>query len=208
MSLVTTTVSPTVRITPFTGLSEVARERSGIARAEIVYSAFGLWPATGAGDHRGIIFSWDLDNDYGHVLMDCSANFIESANHVEMEAAAWMEITTDLTSDSERQYYPLVNYPSRASDTPTQAIGDLPTENYNALYPSGTDAGSMAFIMNTKPTGLLWPFPGVGSISCATVFGDQAQQNPAIAYRFFCRFLQYDITQGYNYVVNSPRLTR
>jgi hypothetical protein len=208
MALVTTTVSPQVRITPFTGLSETQRERSGIARAEVVYSADGLWPATGAGDTRGLIFSWDLDPDYGHVLMDCSANFIIASQYLTMEATSWMEIETETANDSERQYYPLVTYPSRQNQDGVTPIGDIQAYNYNTLYPSGTDVATMAFSMPIKPTGLLWPFPGVGRISCATVFGEQVVQEPQYAFRYYCRFLQYDIVQGYNYVVNSPVMTR
>jgi len=210
MALVTTTVSPTVRVTPFTGISEVQREHSGIARAEVVYSSDGLWPATGAGDYRGLIFSWDLDKDFGHVLMDCSAVFIVAGDYLEMEASSWMEIETQTSSDSERQYYPLVNYASRqdAAASGATPIGDVPVNNYNTFYPTGTNVGTMAFSMPVKPTGLLWPFPGVGRISCATTFGEQIVQQPQYAYRYYCRFLQYDIVQGYNYVVNSPIMTR
>jgi hypothetical protein len=208
MALVTTTVTPTVRLTPFTGVSETVRERSGIARAEEIHTADGIWPATGTGDTRGLIVTWDLNKDYGYVLMDCSACFIMSGNYVAMEATGWMEIETQTGTDLERQYYPLVNYPSRGGTVGTTAIGSLTAENYNTLYPSGTDVGSMAFSMPVTPTGLLWPFPAVGRISCAAVFGEQVENEPALAYRFYCRFLQYDITQGYNYVINSPRLTR
>ncbi len=87
-------------------------------------------------------------------------------------------------------------------------MGSITAANYNTLYPSGTNTGTLAFSMPVTPTGLLWPFPGVGRISCATVFGEQVQEQPDYAYRYYCRFLQYDITQGYNWVVNSPRLTR
>jgi hypothetical protein len=41
MALVTTTVTPEIRITPFTGVSEGVRERSGIARAEVAYTSYG-----------------------------------------------------------------------------------------------------------------------------------------------------------------------
>lgn len=209
MALVTTTVTPPARVQPFTGISEIQRERSGIARAEVIYSTTGTWPATGAGDSRGLIITFDLDPDFGHVLMDCNSCFIASADYLEMEASSWMEIETSTPGDLERQYYPLVNYASRqgnsAGNTP---VGDIPANNYNSTYPAGTEIGSMVFSMEVTPTGLLWPFPGVGYISCSTVFGEQALQQPGYSYRFFCRFLQYDITQGYNYVVNSPVMTR
>ena len=66
----------------------------------------------------------------------------------------------------------------------------------------------MVFNMPIKPTALLYPYPGVDNISVVSMFAEQTQQQGAIAYRFYARFLQYDITQGFNYVVQSPRLTR
>lgn len=211
MALVTTSVTPEIRVTPFTGLSETVRERSGIARAEVVYSSFGLWPASGAGDYRGLIFSWDLDPDYGHVLMDCTCAFLLDNNFIAMGASGFMEIGTDLgpgASQKERQHYGMVAYPARQDSSGNTAIGTVDANSYNSLFPSGTSVGSMIFNMPTKPTALLYPFPGVSAIEIATVFGERAQNLPAIAYRFYARFLQYDITQGYNYVVNSPFLTR
>jgi hypothetical protein len=42
----------------------------------------------------------------------------------------------------------------------------------------------------------------------ASVFSEEAFEEPAVVYRFYMRFLQYDIAQGYHYVVNSPIMTR
>jgi len=210
MALVTTTVDPAVRITPFTGLSEVARERSGIARAEIVYSQTGTWPATASGDNRGLIFTWELDRNYGYVLMDCTCGFIKTTGTNAMEASGFLEIETSTGpgADSyERQYYQLTSAPSRMDNSMT-AIGDMNSAYFNTMYPSGTSSSAMIFGMPIKPTGLIYPFPGVASIDCSVVFGEEPYQETSQSYRFYCRFLQYDITQGYNYVVNSPRLTR
>jgi hypothetical protein len=210
MAVETTTVTPVPRITPFTGISEIQRESSGIARAEVVYTATGQWDAPGAGNNgRGLIFSWDLDRDYGYVLMDCSCLILIAGNYIDMEATSWMEISQELpNSTDEKQYYQLESLPSRQNADVTTAIGDIPADNYNTLLPSGTDVGSMAFNMKYKPTGLLYPFPGVSAISCATVFGEQGTNGNQYSYRYYCRFLQYDIAQGYNYVVSSPVMTR
>ena len=210
MALVTTSVTPEVRLTPFTGLSQTVRERSGIARAEEVHSSYGTWDATGAGDNRGLIFSWDLNPDYGYVLMDLSAAFISLAN-IKMEATSFLEIGTDLgpgATQKERQYYQLVSHAGRQDDTGTTAIGSMEAYNFNTIYPAVTAVGAMIFNLIDRPSGLLYPFPGVSGIECACVFGEQAVQEISMGYRFYARFLQYDITQGYNYVVQSPFLTR
>lgn len=210
MALVTTTVTPEVRITPFTGLSQMQRERSGIARAEVVHSAYGIWPATGAGDTRSISFLFSLDPDYGFVMMEASCAFIASADEIKMEAAGVVEVTTDLgpgASQKESQWYPYVNHAARA-DASGSAIGDIASPAYNTLFSITGNNGIMVFNLETTPTGLLYPFPGVNTIDITSMFAERAVQEAAVAYRFFMRFLQYDITQGYNYVVNSPLMTR
>ena len=211
MALVTTTVTPEVRITPFTGISEVQREKSGIARAEVVYSAYGIWPATGAGDQRSISFLWTLDPDYGHVLMDSNAAFIKYNAYIDMEATGVMEISTSLgpgATQNESQWYQYQNLASRQDGTGSTAIGSIAADNYNSMFPVTGGNSIMAFSMLHKPTALLYPFAGVDSIGCVAMWGEQETEEIAIAYRFYTRFLQYDIVQGYNYVVNSPIMTR
>lgn len=211
MALVTTTVTPETRITPFTGLSETLRERSGIARAEVVYSGYGLWPATAAGDNRSISFLFSLDPDYGYVMMDSNVAFIKANSYIRMEATGVMEITTDLgpgASQKESQWYQYENLPSRQDHAGSTAIGDVVADNYNTLYPITGENALMAFTMVNKPTALLYPFPGVNTIDCTAMFAEQLTEQLVMAYRFYTRFLQYDITQGYNYVVQSPLLVR
>ena len=211
MALVTTTVTPEERITPFTGLSETVRERSGIARAEVVYSSYGIWPATGAGDNRSISFSFSLDPDYGYILMDSSVGFIMAAGAMKMGAVGALEITTATgpgASQNESQWYPYVSYPDRENSAGTTNIGDVSAYEFNTQYPITGSNGVMIFVLPQKPTALLYPFPGIDSIDFTAMFGEEPVQEIALAYRFYTRFLQYDITQGYNYVVNSPLMTR
>ena len=211
MALVTTTVSPDIRITPFTGLSETIRERSGIARAEVVYSSYGLWPASGAGDNRSISYTFSLDPAYGYVLMDSSVAFIVTAGGMMLSSAGALEITTDSGpggSQKESQWYPYVNRPGRQNFAGTTPIGDITAYDYNPQYPVTGSNAVMIFALDPKPTALLYPFPGVDSIDFTAMFSERAYEQPQYAYRFYTRFLQYDITQGYNYVVNSPLMTR
>jgi hypothetical protein len=211
MALVTTTVAPTVTLNPFTGISETVRERSGIARAEVIYSAYGLWPATGAGDQRSISFSFSLDNDYGHVLMESSAAFIVSATYIKMEATGVMEVSSSLGpggSDIASQWYPYINHSGKQDDAGNTAVGSLAADAYNSFYPITGSNSIMVFNLDPKPNGLLYPFSQLNTIDVVSMFGEEKLQLPAYAYRFFCRFLQYDVVQGYNYVVNSPIMTR
>jgi len=143
--------------------------------------------------------------------MDCSCAFISDGANNSMEAVGFMEIGTNLGpggTQKERQYYQLVNYPGRQDSTGTTAVGSMSAHLWNTMRPAGTDVGVMVFNMIDKPTALLYPFPGVSSIEIATVFGEEREDQASMGYRFYARFLQYDVTQGYNYVVNSPALTR
>lgn len=211
MSLVTTTVAPEIRVTPFTGISEIQRERSGIARAEVVYSAMGTWPDPGAGNTGSISFLFNLDTAYGYALMDCNAAFIKESDYVLLEATGVMEINTSTGpggTQQESQWYQFENYPSRQNNVGTTAIGTIGASNYNTLFPITGNNGIMVYTLKEKPTSILYPFPGVDAMSSTSMFATQKEIFGGCAYRFFCRFLQYDVTQGYNYVVNSPIMTR
>jgi hypothetical protein len=211
MALVVTTVTPELRLTPFTGISEVQRERSGIARAEAIYSAYGTWAATAAGDNRAISFSLTLDPDYGYVLMDANAAFIQYNEYNKQEAVGMMEITTDLgpgASQKESQYYPFVNQAARQNGVGTTGIGSISAKDYNSQFPVTGSNSVMIYNLDPKPTALLYPFPGVSSVDVTSIFSEDPEEEIAKAYRFYLRFLQYDIVQGYNYVVQSPALMR
>ena len=211
MTVVVTTVTPELRLTPFTGVSETIRERSGIARAEAVYSAYGTWDASGAGDNRALSFNFTLDPDYGYVLMDANAAFIQYNEYNKQEAVGMMEITTDLgpgAAQKESQYYPYVNHPARQNSTGDTAIGSVQALHYNSQFPVTGTNSVMIYNLDPKPTALLYPFPGVSSIDISSIFSEDPVQEIAKAYRFYARFLQYDIVQGYNYVVQSPALMR
>ena len=211
MALVTTTVTPEVRVTPFTGISETVRERSGIARAEVVYSAYGNWPATGVGDNRSISFLFNLNPNYGYVMMDCNAVFIKASAHMAMEATGVMEIATSTgpgATQNESQWYQFENLPARQDASGSTEMKDLQADDYNSIFPITGGNSAMAFTLVNKPTALLYPFPGIDDLTVVSMFGESATARIIMAYRFYCRFLEYDITQGYNYVVNSPFLTR
>ena len=211
MALVTTTVTPDQRLTPFTGISETAREHSGIARAEAVYSTYGTWAASGASDYRSISFQFSLDPDYGYILMDANAAFIKYDSQISMEGVGVMEIVTDLgpgASQKESQWYTYENKAARQNTTGSTPIGDIAARDFNTMHPITGTNSVMVFNLNDKPSALLYPFPSVNTIDVASMFGEHKVNQGAMAYRFYMRFLQYDIVQGYNYVVQSPFLTR
>lgn len=218
MALITTTASLIRQYNAFTGLSALQRTQSGIARAEVVYyNVNDTWPAPGVGNNReytsGIL---DLPKDFGYVLTDCFVRIEADADSnipIEMVGALRIypggilgpQINTYLTAKSSKQ-----------DGVGNRAIGDIPADQYNTNYPSFGNHGAINFALETKPTAIIYPF---GSQSYTTTpnpassfqfgFGEQVTGN-STDYDVSCylRFLQYDIDQSYNYVIQSPQLTR
>ena len=218
MALISTTAALIKQYNAFTGLSASERSQSGIARAEIVYyNVNDDFSAAGSGNLREYVTGTkELPKDYGYVLTDV---------FVKVEAVNSATIGTEMIGNF-RLYPggvlgPQINTvmhaePSAQSFTTTTPIGDTPANAYNTNYPSFGTKGSITYIVKDKPTALLYPFSSNSYTSDpnpTTIFefqiGEQAE-GLTTDYRVssYVRFLQYDIDQSYNYVVQSPQLTR
>jgi hypothetical protein len=216
MALVTTTGSLTRLYNAFTGLSAIERSQSGIARAEIIYYNINDdWPATGAGDIRlyqtGQV---SLPKDFGYVLTDARIMVTRASAELRQEAVGQYQlfpggvlgpqINGTLDSSASRQ------------DASTSNIGSIPADAFNTIFPSiQGEKGAIVYELRNKPTGIMYPFQS-GTYTTAS--------NPASLFNFsiseqranigacdvtvYLRFLQYDIDQSYNYVIQSPQLTR
>ncbi len=211
MATILTSVTPTQRYTPFTGLDEQSRAASGIARAEDVRRASGTWSGPGAGNNRTITFGHALDPDYGYIVMDCFAKFYRSGELL-MEAVGNFQIqTTPGHADNEIIETQMICDPSRQDSNGGTTIGTILAYNYNTMRPfDGAGSGSMTFrLAEPKPTMLIFPFAKTSYPPSITVsFGEQGAAGTDYSYYFYLRLLQYDISQGYNYVIQTPQLTR
>jgi hypothetical protein len=106
--------------------------------------------------------------------------------------------------------------PSRQNATGTTPIGDMPAVNYNSMYPSIRGSrGSITYNLIEKPTSILYPFNAMAYTTAAnpgTTFDgaidDEITNGTECDVTVYIRFLQYDIDQSYNYVIQSPQLTR
>lgn len=217
MALITTTGNLIRQYNAFTGLSAVQRSQSGIARAEVVYyNVNDNWPAPGAGNNRvyqtGQI---DLPKDFGYVLTDAYC-----AVTSDSDATLVAEAVSNLRIFPGGTLGPQINLQmeSLASrmDSNNAAIGSMFAGVYNTNYPFFGDKGALTYTLRDKPSSLIYPF---NSASYTTVsnpasvwewsLGEQFSGN-ASAYdvNLYVRFLQYDIDQSYNYVIQSPQLTR
>lgn len=216
MATIATTASLIRQYNAFTGLSASERSQSGIARAEIVYyNVNDDWAAPGTGNNRvyqtGFI---DLPKDFGYVLTDAFCRIQANPGDIKASASSVLrilpggslgpQINLTLTSDPDRQ-----------NATGNTAVGSLQANVFNTIRPINTsNDGVMIHTLRNKPTSLIYPF---GSNSYSTtpnpasqwewVIGEESEGD-AYDVSVYFRFLQYDIDQSYNYVVQSPQLTR
>ena len=211
MAIVVTNVTPNTRYTPFTGLTELERSASGIARAEEVKKASGSWPGPGAGNTRILNFNHTLDPDYGYVVMDCFAK-LYAGGQIETETVAAFQIqTTPGHPENEIIETQLISEAGRQNSAGTTAIGSIDAASYNTFFPADAAAnGSITYrLAEPKPSMLIFPFAQTGYPPSITVtFAEQFSSAVDYNYYFYLRLLQYDISQGYNYVIQSPQLTR
>lgn len=213
MAVVHTVLNPTPRHTPFTGGTDEERLMRGSARGVTTYfeSTASNWPATGAGDIRSLSIQVSLDRDYAYVMTDASAAFIAlSTDEVRMEAVGFYEIKIPVPGGDDYAYAPMVNHASR-QDANNSAIGSIPAAKYNTQYPIVDVAtpAIMVFQAEDIPNYMLYPFDNTNNtVDLSFVFSESIVQEPAYTCRFAARFIQYDISQAYDWRVQSPTLTR
>lgn len=217
MALITTTGSLIRQYNAFTGLSASERSQSGIARAEVVYyNVNDDWAAPGAGNNR-IYQTGDisLPKDFGYVITDAFMQItINNSSSLFPEAVAALRISPGGSLGPQINTQ-LESRPSRQDGDGTTAIGSLPAYVYNSNYPFSSSDGEMTYILRDKPTGLIYPYASNNYTSTpnpASTFnlqvGEQYANGSAYKVNLYIRFLQYDIDQSYNYVIQSPQLTR
>lgn len=209
MATITSAATLEKRYNPYTGLSALERSQSGIARAELVYTGGGTWPNAGAGNDRVLSATCSLDttSSYGYLLTDAFAYFDGGSSNLNMSAIARVQIAFGSLATGDLLYTTMSSKPDRQNNPGNTAIGDIVASSYNSAFDGGY---YMTFTLDEpKPTPLIYPYENVGSASqVAFTFGEESQNRPDIDYSLYFRFLQYDVDQSYNYVLNSPQFTR
>jgi len=216
MATIATTGSLIRQYNAFTGLSASERSQSGIARAEVVYyNVNDNWPGPGAGNERiyqtGFV---DLPKDFGYVLTDAFVR-LQAGGSARANASSVLriypggvlgpQINLTLTSDPDRQ-----------DSGGATAIGSIIARDFNAIRPvNGSNESVIIHTLRNKTTALLYPFGSNAYTSASNpatqwefVVGEQYQNGSDYDVSCYFRFLQYDIDQSYNYVIQSPQLTR
>lgn len=129
-----------------------------------------------------------------------------------MEAVGNFQIqTTPGHADNEIIETQMISTAGRMDGVASTPIGDIPAFSYNSFRPAdAADTASITFrLAEPKPTMLIFPFAKTSyPPSINVIFGDQLANAIALNYYFYLRLLQYDISQGYNYVIQTPQLTR
>lgn len=215
MALITTNASPIVQYTPFTGLSALERSQSGIARAELVYWGNDDWAAPGAGNIRLFqIPQTTLPEDFGYVLQDVSVAIVsDGVTLISAEAVGTMRLYPSGVL-GPAIHLNVVNAPGRQDGGGGTATGSTPNNDNNSVYPSIYGNKSiMNFTLQRDYKGVIYPFGGEKySTTPKSTFdlGLSEQVAAGVGYKvhYYVRFLQYDIDQSYNYVIQSPQLTR
>lgn len=210
MAIIQTDFTPVEKYIPYTGLTQLERTQSGIARAEFQYYAVNEdWPATSAGEQRLLKTQITLPSGYGYVITDCYANVTQSNDLPKAEAVAELQIQPSGTL-GPNIIVQLPGYSGRQNSAGTTAIGSISANDFNANFPSWRGAyGSISYALREKPTILLYDFDdGTKNSLVSFTLAEQASQEAECQLQFFLRLIQYDVDQSYNYVLNSPQLTR
>ena len=215
MALITTNASLLKLYTPFTGMSASERSASGIARAELVYYGDTDWDAPGSGNERlWQVPQTTLPEDFGYVLTDAFISVTTDARvELRAEAAGQMRLFPGGVLGPEINLT-LETIPSRQGSAGNTAIGSIAADLYNAIFPSlRGEKSTMNYQLSKDFKGVIYPFNGQSySSDPKSTFDVGIAENhangAASTVRAYIRFLQYDIDQSYNYVIQSPTLTR
>ena len=215
MALITTNASLLEQYTPFTGLSARERSQSGVARAEIIYYGDTDWDDPGAGNNRLFqVPQTTLPADFGYVLTDVFISVTtDAAGLIDCEAVGQMRLFPGGILGPEINLT-LRTIASKQDNVTTTGIGSVTASNFNSMFPSiRGEKGTVNFELSRNYTGIIYPFGGSAySTDPKSTFdvalGEQKANGPNYTVRSYIRFLQYDIDQSYNYVIQSPQLTR
>jgi len=218
MALVSTTITPAVWYQPFVGPSQLVRQQSGVARAELVYYINGgSWPAPGANNDKQLDIDITLPKSYGYVLTDMTAQITNSVGFVSAQNNALVQVLPDDAATGPGSFWTYLQAPVFNPPAAYSSFGNTALSTLNQYVDSmmlvkdspDTSLGKKVYNLNDKPTYLIYPWKNVQETSSITAsFFDALDNSAAYTIQYQARFLQFDVQQGYDYVLQSPVLTR
>jgi hypothetical protein len=218
MALVVTTITPAIWYQPFVGPPQLQRQQSGVARAELVYYINGgSWPASGANNDKQLDIDITLPKSYGYVLTDMTAQLTNAAGYIYAQNNALVQVLPDDAATGPGSFWtyleaPVFNPPAGFGISAAGTLNTT-TQMYNSLMVVKDDPDSFlskkVYNLNQKPTFLIYPWKNVQETSSVTSsFFDNVDNSEAYTVQYQARFLQFDVQQGYDFVLQSPVLTR
>lgn len=207
MGVVTTSVTPTVHYTPYTGLPARVRSGSSIPRAQLkVVAGDTVWPNAGVGNNARLQIAHLLDRDYAYSL---SSIFMSIIDFQENHVLAIDNLARVMVTASADDYYEttMTCHPDWSDTATATEIGAITWPKATSMGYNGTEK---IYSLDKTEDVLIFPFQGSGSIPSIVV----RVEDPIIAgnqkelRRFQMTLIQYDLDQAYNYMVNMPNLTR
>ena len=218
MALVITTITPAVWYQPFVGPPQLQRQQSGVARAELVYYINGgSWPAPGANNDKQLDIDITLPKSYGYVLTDMTAQITNSVGFVSAQNNALVQVLPDDAATGPGSFWTYLQAPVFNPPAAYSSFGNTALSTLNQYVDSmmlvkdspDTSLGKKVYNLNDKPTYLIYPWKNVQETSSITAsFFDALDNSAAYTIQYQARFLQFDVQQGYDYVLQSPVLTR
>jgi len=215
MALITTEITPKLFKVPFTGPPDVARRGTTVARAECIYSTnSGSWPAAGAGNDKRLDIDMQLPVNFAYLCTDMSlqvrspsGDLVYANNHGSV--AFKPDPSTGGISPDYRllksEFWSGSSVGYQAYDVTTAAAQVLVESN--TISTDATDAvtSSKIYKVDDLPTYLLFPYTDTRYQSSVTATLESVLENSsANSVFFFARFVQYDISQAYDWAPNSP----
>ena len=219
------TIDAEVEVSPYTGLTAIQRQQSGIARAQVTLN----WPqttlsATTSGNIKGVSLQGALPRNFAYVYYGGSifigsvaaadvqdltnANYFENSISCGIQETAtqgdnWVMNVKDVTKMEIET--------NRSRLSPLHITASYQTETQNDHYATPGNYDPYSDIYKKVYTDISPPqviYRGVdGDISVFANVANMVQDPfPAASYLIGGRmhFIQYDIDQAYNYMVHSP----
>lgn len=192
MAVITTSITPSLKVFPYSGVPELLLDRSDFPRSEIEFKVLnGAIALTGVGDSMFVALACVLPLNYAYTLSDFFLT-IHSA------AGATNNFNTALTLFINDDVLGLVR---------TYEIF-LPNESTSAMF-GATMIDTKTYCITCFPTQLLKGETG-GQIELSIQGTNETTNDTAYTLDFFARFQQFDVNQAQNADVNrqTPVRTR
>ncbi len=212
MATITTTLDPVVYMTPFTGPTTLSRIGTSIARSELRYYVnSGDWPAPGASNNKKLKIEIDLPKDYAYLCTDVSLQ-VRGDPTVYANNQGDIAFNSDPgTAGTAPDYRTLVadfwtgSSPGAQSTAITTSAAQVRYEAAIVSKDSVNLESRKNYVPKSLPSYLLFPFTDTRYQSEVNVALEDGTSN-SVAYTifYFARFIQYDISQVYNWAPNSP----